>query len=244
MYQIGSVVALPFVGPAIDTWGRRCGMFIGSSIIVIGVIIQIACINTASIGQFMGGRFLLGFGVSIMSAAGPTYVVEIAHPAYRGVMVGLYNVMWPVGALVASGAARAGINYQGNTSWMIPVGLQLMFPGIVTIGAFFLPESPRWHYTRGKRDQAIATLTRFHGGGRSESEWVKLQVTEYEQSLEMNGADKKWWDYRALFRDRGSIYRILCNCFVSLFGQWAGNGMLQTPFLPFPSAHPLPSTLI
>lgn len=29
MYQIGSVAALPFIGPAIDTWGRKIGMFIG-----------------------------------------------------------------------------------------------------------------------------------------------------------------------------------------------------------------------
>lgn len=28
MYQIGGVCALPFVGPAIDTWGRRVGMFV------------------------------------------------------------------------------------------------------------------------------------------------------------------------------------------------------------------------
>ena len=30
LYQIGSISALPFVGPFIDTWGRRWGMFIGS----------------------------------------------------------------------------------------------------------------------------------------------------------------------------------------------------------------------
>lgn len=225
MYQIGSVAAIPFVGPAIDTWGRRAGMFIGAFIIIIGVIIQITCITRPdTTNQFMGGRFFLGFGVSIMSAAGPTYVIETAHPAHRGVVGGLYNVMWPVGALVASGAARGGLAYAGNTSWMIPVGLQLMFPCIVAFGAFFLPESPRWLYTRGKRDQAVASLTRYHGRGNPDSEWVKLQLMEYEQSLEMDGSDKRWWDYRALFKDRGSTYRILCNCFVSLFGQWAGNG--------------------
>lgn len=227
MYQIGSVVAIPFIGPAIDTWGRRAGMCIGGATIIIGVIIQICCITNASVEQFMGGRFFLGFGVSIMAAAGPCYVVEVSHPAYRGVVTGLYNVMWPVGALVASGAARGGLDHGGNTSWMIPVALQLMFPCVVTFGAFFLPESPRWLYTRGKRDQAVAALVKYHGNGNPDSEWVKLQLMEYEQHLEMEGADKRWWDYRALFRDRGSIYRLMCNCFVSLFGQWAGNGMLQ-----------------
>ncbi|KAF7550942.1 hypothetical protein G7Z17_g5375 [Cylindrodendrum hubeiense] len=227
MYQIGSVVAIPFVGPFIDTWGRRAGMTIGASIIILGVIIQIATIANASVDQFMAGRFFLGFGVSIAAAAGPVYVVEVSHPAHRGVITGLYNVMWPVGAIVASGAARGGANYDGNTSWMIPVGLQLMFPCVIAFSAMFLPESPRWLYTRGKKELATETLVRLHGHGNRESEWVKLQLNEYEQHLEMDGTDKKWWDYRALFTSRASIYRLTCNCLVSLFGQWAGNNVVS-----------------
>lgn len=38
MNQIGAVVSLPFVGPAIDTFGRKAGMFIGASVIIIGGI--------------------------------------------------------------------------------------------------------------------------------------------------------------------------------------------------------------
>lgn len=228
IYQIGSVVSIPFIGPAIDTWGRRYGMLIGSSVICLGVIIQIACISTGNIGQFMAGRFFLGFGVGIAAAAGPIYVVEVSHPAHRGLVTGLYNVMWPVGAMVASGAARGGLHYKGsNTSWMIPVCLQIMFPGFVAICALLLPESPRWLFTRGRQAEAKAALARFHGKGNPESEWVKLQINEYNSFLEMEGTDKTWWDYRALFRNRASIYRLACNCIVSLFGQWAGNSMFS-----------------
>ena len=94
MYQIGGVIAIPFIGPAVDNWGRKVGMFIGSTIIVIGTIIQGTTINNASVGQFMGGRFLLGFGVAIATSAGPIYVVEVCHPAYRGVVTALYNTFW------------------------------------------------------------------------------------------------------------------------------------------------------
>ncbi|KAJ3548423.1 hypothetical protein NM208_g1025 [Fusarium decemcellulare] len=205
----------------------RMGMTIGSSIIIIGVIIQLCTILNNSVDQFMAGRFFLGFGVSIAAAAGPVYVVEVSHPAHRGVITGLYNVMWPVGAIVASGAARGGLEYSGNTSWMIPVGLQLMFPCVIAFGALWLPESPRWLYTRGKKQQATENLIKLHGHGNPESEWVKLQLTEYEEHLEMDGTDKKWWDYRALFRTRASIYRLTCNCLVSLFGQWAGNNIVS-----------------
>ncbi|KFY22297.1 hypothetical protein V493_06713 [Pseudogymnoascus sp. VKM F-4281 (FW-2241)] len=227
MYQIGSVVAIPFIGPAIDTWGRRAAMFISATIIVIGVIIQGTCINTRSVGQFMGGRFLLGFGVGIMGSAGPTYVVEMSHPAHRGVTTGLYNVFWPVGALVATGAARGGLLHEGNVQWLIPVWLQMMFPSLIIIFVWFLPESPRWMYTRGHVVEAQATLTKYHGEGNPNSEWVKLQMMEYESHLELDGTDRTWWDYRALFRDRASRYRLLMNCIVSLFGQWAGNGIVS-----------------
>ncbi|KAL0934891.1 lactose permease [Colletotrichum truncatum] len=227
MYQIGSVVSIPFVGPAIDTWGRRMGMFIGSGIILIGVIIQVTCIATSSVNHFMAGRFFLGFGVQIAAAAGPIYVVEVAHPAHRGICGGLYNVMWPVGALVASSAVRGSDHYQGNASWMIPVALQAMFPGIIFLACLFLPESPRWLYTNNKREEAKRVLTKLHAAGNSESEWVKLQLNEYEEFLELEASDKKWWDYRALFKDRASFYRLACNCVVSCFGQLAGNSIVS-----------------
>ena len=227
MSQIGSVTSVPFVGPAIDTWGRRVGMVIGGLVIILGVIIQGTVVNTRNRGQFMAGRFFMGFGVNVISAAGPCYVVEICHPAYRGIVVGLYNVFWPVGAIVASGVNRGCIEMGGDASWIIPLWLQMLFPALVVVFAFLLPESPRWNYCNGRQDQAKAFLTKYHGHGNPESEWVKLQMFEYESHLELEGADKRWWDYRALFKNRASCYRLATNCITALFGQWAGNGVVS-----------------
>jgi hypothetical protein len=138
----------------------------------------------------------------------------------------LYRLFRPVGAIIASGANRGAINMGGDTSWLLPVWLQMLFPGLVVLVAWFLPESPRWNYCNGKQEKAKAFITKYHGNGNPESEWVKLQLFEYEAHLEIDGADKRWWDYRALFRNRASVYRLLTNCFTALFGQWAGNGKL------------------
>ncbi|KAH8654417.1 general substrate transporter [Tricladium varicosporioides] len=227
MTQIGGVAAIPLIGPAIDTFGRKTGMFIGASVIIIGVIIQGTVIHTGSVSQFMGGRFFMGMGVSLIASAGPCYVVEVSHPAYRGIVTGFYNVFWPVGALVASAACRGTVELTSNNSWLIPIWLQMMFPGLVWIATWFIPESPRWNYTNGHADRAKAFLTKYHGNGNPESEWVKLQMWEYEAHLELDGADKRWWDYRALFRNRASVYRLMSNCITSLFGQWAGNGVVS-----------------
>jgi MFS family permease len=188
MYQIGGVCALPFVGPCIDTWGRRVGMFIGSFLIIMGTVITGTTIHTASIGQFEGGRFLLGFGVSIASAAGPIYVVETSHPAFRGVVTAYCNTFWFTGSILASGAVRGALNLGGNISWQLPVWLQMLFSGLICLFCFFIPESPRWLYVSGKQDKAIATLTKWHGYGNPESAWVKLQLQEYKEYLIMDGA--------------------------------------------------------
>lgn len=94
MYQIGGVVSLPFIGPSADTYGRRFGMWIGCLLIIVGTIIQGTAGPHQGVNQFMGGRFLLGFGVNVASAAGPMYVVEVSHPAYRGIVTAIFNCFW------------------------------------------------------------------------------------------------------------------------------------------------------
>lgn len=224
MYQIGGVVALPFVGPAIDTWGRRMGMFIGALTVVVGAVVQGGAQWPSA---FLGGRFLLGFGVSIAAAAGPMYVIEINHPAYRGVVGAFYNTLWFSGSIIASGATRGSLNVAYGFSWRLITWLQALFSGIIVVFCFFLPESPRWLYVNNKQEAARKMLTTYHGEGNPDSAWVTLQMREYEEALDLDGSDKRWWDYRALFRDRSSIYRLSCNVCISVFGQWAGNAVLS-----------------
>lgn len=47
-------------------------------------------------GQFIAGRFILGFGVSILLNAAPAYIAEIAPPQWRGRLTGFYNIGWVV----------------------------------------------------------------------------------------------------------------------------------------------------
>jgi MFS family permease len=89
IYTIGNLVGSFVAGPATDYKGRKWGMFLGCLIIILGTCVQATSHN---LGGFMGGRFVLGFGVAITSTAGPAYAYEMAHPAYRGVLTGIFNV--------------------------------------------------------------------------------------------------------------------------------------------------------
>ncbi|KAK4890921.1 hypothetical protein LTR49_028705, partial [Elasticomyces elasticus] len=88
IYNCGQIAAFPFCGFLADGYGRRICIFVGCALVLVGTAVQ----TTAhTIEQFIGGRFVLGFGASIASAAGPAFTVELAHPSYRGTMAGMYN---------------------------------------------------------------------------------------------------------------------------------------------------------
>ncbi|KAH8697485.1 MFS sugar transporter-like protein [Talaromyces proteolyticus] len=228
MYSIGAVSALPFVGPCGDTWGRRPGIALGCVIVIIGTVIQG---TSHHLPQYLAGRFFLGFGGTVASVV-PAYIVEIAHPTYRGVIGGLYNCCYYVGSVLAAIVLRGCVGYQSNQSWLIPTWFQMALPSILLISIFFFPESPRWQFSHGQVEKCRASLIKYHGNGDSESLYVKLQLREFAEELELNGADKRWWDYRTLFNSRASLYRvILCAVSVPAFSQWTGQAGVSY-FLP------------
>lgn len=106
-------------------------------------------------------------------------------------MTGLYNCFWFVGSITASGVARGAIALPGNKPWELAVWMQLFYSGLILILVWWLPESPRWLYVHGKMDKAKAMLTKYHGTGNPNSIWVSLQLNEYEEYLELDGADKR-----------------------------------------------------
>ncbi|KAL7946926.1 general substrate transporter [Trichoderma barbatum] len=224
MMQIGGVAAMPFIGPAMDHFGRRSGLFLGALAIIVGTVIQG---TSSTAGQFMGGRFFVGFGAIMNGASGPIYVLEINHPAYRAVMGAMYNTLYFSGAIIAAGAARGGLNTGGDASWRLITWLQCLFAGVIFVLSPWIPESPRWLYVHNKREKAVAVLTKYHGRGNPESPWVKLQLQEYEEFLNLDGSDKRWWDYRSLFQSRASVYRLCCSLWVAVCAQWAGNAVLS-----------------
>lgn len=46
------------------------------------------------------GRIIAGFGIGVASNLTPLYISEIAPPAIRGQLVGMYEIGWQMGGLV------------------------------------------------------------------------------------------------------------------------------------------------
>lgn len=232
LYNVGQIIGCFFAAPISDGLGRRFGMGIGSTIIILGAIIQA---SSQSIGAFMGGRLVLGLGVSIAMTAAPVYLVEIAYPPWRGALTGLYNVLgWYIGSLASTWTAYGTGFMTTNWSWRIPIILQVVPGSIVIICVWFIPESPRWLMSHNKTEQARAVLVKYHGNNNEDSAVVKLELEEMHASIEYQREieeGQKWWDYRMLVDNKQNLYRMYLVFLVAVFSQFIGGSVISY-FMP------------
>ncbi|KAI5358275.1 putative major facilitator, sugar transporter, major facilitator superfamily [Septoria linicola] len=230
IYNCGQIAAFPFCGFLADGYGRRICIFVGCALVLVGTAIQTTAHET---GQFIGGRFILGFGASIASAAGPAYTVELAHPAYRGTMAGMYNNFWWLGNILA-GWTTYGTDLhmqQSSWAWRTPTLVQCGIPAVVMCFVLFFPETPRWLIMHDRREEAIAILAKYHGDGNPQSPLVTLQVHEIVEDMGATRNDNPWWDFRELFNTKAARYRLYMVIAMSFFGQWSGNNVVSY-FMP------------
>jgi len=74
-------------------------------------------------------------------------------------------------------------------------------PSINAAFVLFCPESPRWLYTVGKSDQARKVLAGLHSSTNDpNSPLINHEMEEIERVISLDGADKRWWDFRPLFK--------------------------------------------
>ncbi|KAE9394996.1 general substrate transporter [Gymnopus androsaceus JB14] len=228
IYIVGNCVGSFFAGP----FGRRGGMFSGGIFILIGAAV---IVSAHSIDAFMGGRFILGFGIAISTTAAPTWITELAPPQWRGRLGAFYNSCFFIGSIPATGAMVGTVKMNSTWAWRLPLMLQVIPPIIVICFVWFLPESPRWLIQKGKFDKARGILIEYHSDDGQTNPVIELQLEEFRESIQAKKSEA-FWDYRPLFSTKNRRWRMLClSLMVStcpqVNGQLAGNGLV-TYFLP------------
>ncbi|KAK8045609.1 general substrate transporter [Apiospora rasikravindrae] len=229
IYQVGQIASFPFCGLLADGIGRRWCIFIGCFVVLIGTAVQ-ATAN--EMGHFIAGRFVLGFGAAIASAAGPAYIVELAHPAYRGTMAGLYNIFWWLGSILAGWTTYGTeLHMKDSWAWRTPTIVQTGIPFVVMCFIMFFPESPRWLIHKDRAEEALAIFAKYHGDGDANSPLVQLQYREVVEERAAARNDNPWWDFRELCNTKAARYRLWMVIGMSFFGQWSGNNVVSY-FMP------------
>jgi MFS family permease len=83
---IGGIIGSTVAGSISDRLGRRLGIFWGSVLCLIGVVLQTAAQNIA---MFVVARIFIGFGVNISGIASAVYLSETFASQYRSWGVGI-----------------------------------------------------------------------------------------------------------------------------------------------------------
>ncbi|KAF7366633.1 MFS lactose [Mycena sanguinolenta] len=212
-------------GQIADRLGRRGGMFIASIFILAGVSLVTAAQNRTCL---FVGRFATGFGSALNMSAAPAYVSEFAPPQWRGCIAGLNSGFSFIGSVVCSGVTIGTGRINSSLSWRVPFATQFVPTIVLAVGVCFIPESPRWLISVGRKDEAHDILAKYHGNGNSNAPLVLLELRELEASITTNVSDKRWrnyFDYSELFNSRGARYRTFLTSWLATCCLWSGPGI-------------------
>lgn len=132
-------------------------MFTGALISVLFTI-PTACATTRA--QLAVGEVLASLGNQILNVAVWIYAAEMAHPSYRGPIVGILNCFYFVGQAPGVFVPYATSKLLSNWSWRIPIWGEAFFPLLALPFFLVVPESPRWLFANGREEDARDVLVR------------------------------------------------------------------------------------
>ncbi|KAJ5130524.1 uncharacterized protein N7515_006563 [Penicillium bovifimosum] len=230
---VGSILT-PYIA---DYYGRRMVLFVGSLLATLGTALQGGAINMA---MLIAGRCIAGLAVGQMSATIPVYCSEMAPPQIRGMLASMQNWMIGLGILVAVSCLpsteispdskltdpKQWVGYgsslrDGPFSWRFPLSLQVAPAILLTLGIWFLPESPRWLAEQGQNLKARSVLARLD---------KTANITQLDHELSQIHPPQKQPptpSWRTLFSARYRR-RLLLACSLQLFTQSTGTALIQT----------------
>ncbi|KAK0385389.1 hypothetical protein NLU13_7865 [Sarocladium strictum] len=222
----GTLISILISSQLCDWLGRRRPIAIGSSLVILGAIIQGAAQNY---DMFVASRFIIGFGLGIVSTAAPPLLSEVAYPTHRGKIVSFLMVSWPLGSLMSAWCTYGTFKLDDSWSWRIPSLLQGVFSILQLVLSFWAPESPRWLIYKGRYSEARAILVKWHGHGDPTSRLARFEMAEITSTLEMEKMQNRsrWAEW---ISTKGNKHRFFIALYIPAMLQWSGNA-LQSYYL-------------
>jgi len=225
IYAVGCFFGALFILLAGDQLGRRKCIFLGSTIMIIGVIIQITAFGPSSgaTAQFIIGRCITGIGNGINTSTVPTYQAECSESHNRGKLICIEGGNVAIGTLIAYWIDY-GCTYGPDAFvWRFPIAFQCVF-ALAVLGLMVnLPESPRWLMTKGRHEEAAHILAALSGRPTNSKE-IQDEVVVIEEAIRASGHKGGVTPFSALFKNgpMQSFRRMLLGASSQMMQQLSG----------------------
>jgi sugar porter (SP) family MFS transporter len=184
----GTVLGSLAGGWPTDRFGRK------RTLILIGFLYVISAIWSAladNVGGFITARLIGGLGIGISTVVAPLYISEIAPPARRGLLAGMFqfNIVFGIVIAYLSNALLADV---GENAWRWMLGVAA-FPSLIySVLSFSLPESPRWLLARhGDVARGKDVLRLIDPSAHPED--IETRAAEMMASADRPEADQRFW---------------------------------------------------
>lgn len=131
----------------------------------------------------------------ILIRPAPIYSAELAPPDLRGLMVGMNGVNIALGYGLASymGLAFYYTPY-GDTQWRAPLGIALVWPVMMILVCFIIPESPRFLLMKGRVDEAREVVFKLHSvKGDPDQEFARGEFYQMTKQAEVDRTMEPGW---------------------------------------------------
>ncbi|XP_059633357.1 sugar transport protein MST6-like [Cornus florida] len=178
---IAALVASFVASETTRVFGRRISMLFGGMVFLAGSLFNGLAKNVA---MLIIGRILLGVGVGYANQSVPLYLSEMAPAKIRGALNIGFSMALTIGILIANLVNYGTSKLKGGIGWRISLGLAGVPAVVMTLGAYFLPDTPNSLIERGHKDKARGMLQKIRGVENVDAEFHDLvQASETSKQV-------------------------------------------------------------
>lgn len=166
---IGAAIGAFFGGRIADTFGRIPVMKVAAVLFLVSAIGSAVAPEIISLVAF---RILGGLGMGVASIIAPAYIAEVAPAHIRGrlgsmqqlaIVVGIFLSLLVNAVLAGIAGGAAEELWLGTPAWRWMLGIEALPCLLYLVGAFLIPESPRYLVSRGRAEEATGVLASIRG---------------------------------------------------------------------------------
>ncbi|CAI6332850.1 unnamed protein product [Periconia digitata] len=194
LMTLGAFVSSSSAGVFAAYLGRRQCLWLASLLCIVSNVIMMTTTNLAGL---YAGRLLIGLANGWYMTFSQLYIQESTPARYRGLMISVFQCWTSLGSLVGTVIDNATADIPNRNSYLIPLGTIYIVPVLMSIGLFFIPESPRWLALMERDELALKSLTWM----RPRGDGVQEELDEIRAAIAAEKDVKKDASFMDVWRD-------------------------------------------